>query len=382
MDEVERLRHVWSTLNTHPETNIDIYSIVVRSRANVLQPHVVTLWNGGGPVAMMIARLETTTLDLKVGYFTLFRIPVRSLTILYDGLLGRVGDEETRLFHDHVTRMLRQGHADVAHYNGLRVGSDMFQTLTRRTRPFARDVVIQPEEHWAMDLPESKEKLLEELRVRHRNWMPNLRRWERTIQKEFGSGASIREFNRPEDMEELCRDAETIARKTYQRALGAGFQHNGEIYNRLCLEARDGNLRSLVFYLDGNPISFWIGSACRTTWFSYFLGFDPAFAKFRPGNIVFTRMIEHLCDGGIKRLDFGSGDALYKDRFGNTRWSEVSIYQFAAQTRLLLISMLRTLLMSLDLLGRFLLRSAKSIQSLKTYWRKRLAKPAQEDARP
>ena len=233
-----------------------------------------------------------------------------------------------------------------------------------------------------MDLPESKEKLLEELRVRHRNWMPNLRRWERTIQKEFGSGASIREFNRPEDMEELCRDAETIARKTYQRALGAGFQHTGEIYKRLCLEARDGNLRSLVFYLDGNPISFWIGSACRTTWFSYFLGFDPAFAKFRPGNIVFTRMIEHLCDGGIKRLDFGSGDALYKDRFGNTRWSEVSIYQFAAQTRLLLISMLRTLLMSLDLLGRFLLRSAKSIQSLKTYWRKRLAKPAQEDARP
>ncbi len=81
-EDVERLRSVWSIMQYNPETDIEFYLAIVRSRSNILRPHVVVLYNDKEPVAMMVARLEQITLNCKVGYHTFFKIPVRSLTVL------------------------------------------------------------------------------------------------------------------------------------------------------------------------------------------------------------------------------------------------------------------------------------------------------------
>jgi hypothetical protein len=48
------------------------------------------------------------------------------------------------------------------------------------------------------------------------------------------------------------------------------------------------------------------------------------------------------CEEGIPRMDFGLGDAFYKQRFGTEGWEEASVFIFAPTLRGLVFNVLRT----------------------------------------
>src|SRR6187455_3042235 len=88
VDEVEKLRPFWLKMNRHPDADIDFFSLFVAISSNVLKPYVLVVNEDEQPVAMLIGRLENSTVPIKAGYYSLFGFPIRQLTFLQEGFVG------------------------------------------------------------------------------------------------------------------------------------------------------------------------------------------------------------------------------------------------------------------------------------------------------
>ena len=103
------------------------------------------------------------------------------------------------------------------------------------------------------------------------------------------------------------RDAEELARRSYQRGLGVGFTSSPQMRQRLEFEAAKGWLRGYVLYFEEKACAFWIGSLYQGTFYSDFIGYDADYAKFSPGLYLVINALEELSDPTTKNpIGFGS----------------------------------------------------------------------------
>ena len=64
------------------------------------------------------------------------------------------------------------------------------------------------------------------------------------------------------------------------------------------------------------------------TCFYYQSGFDPVWAKFSPGTVLFSLSIQDAIENGMLEYDFLQGDEPYKFNWTNTKRQCVSILVF------------------------------------------------------
>jgi CelD/BcsL family acetyltransferase involved in cellulose biosynthesis len=175
----------------------------------------------------------------------------------------------------------------------------------------------------------------------------------------------------------LFRDVDQIASATYQRALGVGFADTPEMRGRMQLAAQRGWLQAFVLYLAGRPAAFWIGTRYRSCFFSDFMGYDVTHAKYSPGMYLILKGIEHFCEQNgperVAEVDFGLGDAQYKQVLASRSWLEESWYIYSSTLRGATLNLSRTLTGVVDKSARTMLRKMKLEDSIKTGWRKWIA---------
>ena len=171
----------------------------------------------------------------------------------------------------------------------------------------------------------------------------------------------------------MVRDIEEIAKKTYQRGLGVGFIDSPEMRNRLRFEAERGWLRAYVLYLSDRPCAFWVGRLYRNAFHSEFMGYDPCYSRYSPGMFLIMRVLEDLCGGNgsekIEEVDFGLGDAQYKEVLGNREWLDTSLYLFGPNLKGIGLSFLRTPIMAIDAIARAALEGTSFLPRIKRAWR-------------
>src|SRR5207245_2888650 len=124
--------------------------------------------------------------------------------------------------------------------------------------------------------------------------------------------------------------------------------------------------------------AFWIGSVYAGTFHGEFTGYDPSYADYSPGMFLTLRIIEGLCskDSGesVTEIDFGLGDAQYKQVLGNRQWLDATVYLFAPTFRGMGLNLLRTPLLVIDETSRRVLDQAKILSRTKTVWRNMIRK--------
>ena len=74
-----------------------------------------------------------------------------------------------------------------------------------------------------------------------------------------------------------------------------------------------GQLSAL--YFDGELAAVHMGMRSRDAWHWWFPRFDDRFEDFRPGMLLMSKIVEHAPRLGVKRIDLGYGDEVYKLRF-------------------------------------------------------------------
>ena len=364
VEEVEALREHWTGF-THPDADLDVFLQVIRDRDEILAPHVVVVERDGRPAALLAARLEACELPAKFGYATVLKPKLRRITVVTGGvsapadLAGELADE--------LLGALRRREADAIELQRIEVGSPLHRAVLERSPSALRQRFAPVAPHHVMDLPASSEELLPALSKSVRD---NLKRYSRKLARDYGDRLEMRRFERPEELDRVVADLETVAATTYQRGLGAGFtaEHDGPL-TQIGLDG--GWFRAWVLYLDGVPCAFEIGHMSGDSLIISAKGFDPEYGRLHVGKVLQLKMLEDLCDDpAVNVLDFGFGDAEYKQKLATRTWEDTDVLVFGRTFRALRAAAGRTAVLSADRLARRV-AGADRIAKIKRRWRDR-----------
>lgn len=375
--EVESLREPWTEWGGHRDSDIDFVLMIIESYPEALRPQVIAVYRHGKPDAILIGRLEEKRLSFKVGYLSLLRPKARCLTFVYGALRGNASAENTRVLVGEVINCLKHDEADIALFECVPTESALYRLGLKLPSFLIRDTAPAVQGHEAMKIPTNVDEVYQRMSSDRRI---ELRRRVRKLQAHAGGAPRIVCYTQLSDIELLFQDVEEVAKKTYQRGLGAGFADTTPIRRRLELGARQGWLRANVLYLGDRPVAFWIGMLYRGTFVSEYLGYDPEFRKLSPGMVLIMRVIEGFCSrtngDNVKELDFGLGHAEYKAVLSSRSWMEGSVFIFSPTWKSLFLKVLRTSILLVDGIARNTLASTTYFSHVKKWWRDRLSRNA------
>ena len=362
---------MWEQMQTHRNSDIDHYLNVLGTRANIIAPHVVVMSAGDVPVSMAVGRIERLTLGFKLGAATLYSPRVRALRIIYGGLLGEQTVETAEAAHRELMRLLASGRVDVIRFDYLPVESPLYRLVEKGSGLLQRDRFATVDTHWRMTLPESLDAFYQSRSGKHRGW---LRRMERLLERDIPGEVRYSSCTSDSDLDRVFADAESIARKTYQRQLGVGFVDNEETRRIQGFLARRGRLRVYFNHVKGEPSAFWLGELYRDTFTVFSIGYDPAYRKYELGTLLFLRVVDDLCKlGTVRFIDFGFGDASYKSRFGDHATREATLLVFAKSPRGVWLNVARNLIQGSHAAAATLVRKLKLLDRLKSARRRKAA---------
>lgn len=372
-EEVQQVRRIWEQMQRHPNCDIDFYLLLLRCRPEMLRPHVMALYRDERPEAMLIGRILHQRVEFKVGYKTIFKLKVRLLNFVWGGTLGNFSSENSEALLGEIINCLSQGEADMAVFNSIPTDAPIYHAATRVPGFLSRDHFPALQNHRAMVLPGSVEELHSALS--RKVWKNQ--RWKKLL-RDFSGRVTICCLRETAELGRMIRDVEEIAKKTYQRGLGVGFIDNTEMHRCLHLDAQNGRLRTFLLYLADKPCAFWLGTVYQKTFYSGYMGYDPSYGHYSPGMFLVMRTIEYLCSRKhtdvdvIEDIDFGLGDAQYKEILGNRNWQDATVYIFGPTLRGFGVNVLRTPTVVIDRLAKKALERTELLPRIKRFWRDHL----------
>lgn len=373
--QLERLRERWDACEQHPNSVLDHFLLVSRLAPGVERPLVWIDSEVDRTRAWAAARLERTHLPLRVGYLSLGHVPVRLLRVIMGGCLGAWDVEQAGRFVDDCDALLRDGRADAVEFRCLAEQSPLWAALAHRSRTCG---VRAPawNRHWALTLDGEPGFLMNRMRSKHRAW---IRRKARDLEDSFPRRMQWRWHAPREGVRLLCDQLETVAKTTYQRGLEAGFVNNALTRARLELWARRGALRAMVLEIDGAAQAFWIGTLLHGSFHSAATGYRPELRAFEAGTLMFLRMVDELIREGVRNIDFGLGDAHYKQRFGDHSWREASALLVAPSLRGWSAGGATALAAAGERAARRIAERTGALDHIKQRWRDRLRRRAEAE---
>jgi CelD/BcsL family acetyltransferase involved in cellulose biosynthesis len=369
-DEVEAMRPQWEALQgTELTSDIDFFLTYVRNAPGMIRPHVVLVERDGAPLALVVGRLERGPVPARLGYKTLFSPEMRTLTIVYGGIIGAGENGHTRLVLDSLRESIVPGELELVRVRGLAPGSTLDAEASERASRLRRERFARATAHWRSALPGSLDEFLAKRKKKVR-WQA---RKDSQLAAARGGDLEVRVFRNPDELERLFEDTGRVHRLTYQDALGVGFSE-GPLNRALTeLTMRRGWFRGYVLYLRGEPVAFWHGNAYKGVFGLGATGFDPAHAADRPGAYLLMRLIGDLCaDESVHTFDFGFGDATYKRQLGDVCRTERDLVVFAPRPRPFAVNVVRNAVHGVTHAGRTVLAGNRA-DDLRRRWRSRLA---------
>jgi Acetyltransferase (GNAT) domain len=354
---------------------MDFVRFILQIRPECKNPYVVSIQNGTEPNALLIGRLERPRVAIKVGYLQVARPELRVISFLYGGLLGTLDQQSSDALVGTIVDRLKIGDADAVYFSHVRQDSPLARSLQAVPGRFRRDVFPAVQFHRSLRIPENVDAFYAGLSPKVRK----NQKWQaKKLLESFEQQVEVRSYTLPDDLDIVFRHVDQIASTTYQRGLGVGFADTAEMRGRFELAARMGWLQAFILYLAGKPAAFWVGTRYRNRFFSDFMGYDATHAKYSPGMYLVLKGIEHFClQTGPKRIteiDFGLGDAQYKQVLATDSWTEQSCYLYALNLPGATLNVSRTLTGLIDKSARAVLRKLKLEDCVKTGWRKRVAR--------
>lgn len=373
--EVESIRALWNSWVSTPNADIDFYLHILSSRPEILRPHVIVLYRDHQPVAMLVGRLVDSSVPVRLGYAKLFNIRARSLTFIQGGLAGDLSAENAEELISEVVRSLRNGEADLADFRFVKTDSPLYRSVVRLPGFLCRDRFPLIQWHRSMKLPEKPEDISNCMSGHLRK---QIRRRAKQLEADFPGKVRVEHFTSIGAEGSMFSDIEQVARKTYQRGLGVGFFNNSASQKRFRFEAQKKWFRAYIMYLADTPCAFWMGSLYQGVFHFGDVGYDPAYSNYELGKQLLVRVLEDLCRQGARDVDFGLGDADWKQRFGDTQWEEASVSIFAPSLRGLGINICRTPALMTEKIVRQALEKTRILARIRKLWRGRAAKSHME----
>lgn len=261
---------------------------------------------------------------------------------------------------------------DAVCINYLDMDSDFYRLARKTPNLLCRTYFPKIELHWSMTIPENTDLLFQKLVPKTRN---TIKRKIRKLEKEFADQVKVVTYRDKDRLEEAIRNAHEISKNTYHTGIDSGFVNDTRTRKILATAAKHNWLHMSILYIKGEPCAFQSGLRYGKTYFLEQLGFHPHWKKWNVGTYLFFKVLEDLCeDCTINELNFGFGDAQYKQSYGDKSWNEASVYIFTPRLYPVIINILKTSVGFLNLILEYLLNKCGLKNRIKRLWRNRLEK--------
>jgi len=364
------LQTFWQANQWHPNADWDFYRVIVQTRTAVLAPCAFVVFDGTEIVALLAARIEATNLPIHFGYATMANPSVRQLVCIDGGFIGAWEPGLYRLLLEFLRSFLVGQRLDLALISQVRMNSPLHGVLLegpRRHRAVpTRDVSL----HWLMRLPKTWPEFLAARSKKHRYW---LKRLNNTMDRDFPGTWTIQVFSSEAQAPVFLRAAEKVADTTYHRGLGVGLCADEQNLRRLSLEGARGQLRGYLLLIKEKPCAFWYCATFGQTLHLCSTGYNSALRNYELGTILLMKVFQDHCGSITDTVDFGLGDAGYKQRFGTESYTESTFLVFSRTSRGSLLRAAIAVKTQCNDLTRRLLDKLQLTQLLKTFWRKKIS---------
>ncbi|OHB76465.1 MAG: hypothetical protein A2Z25_08045 [Planctomycetes bacterium RBG_16_55_9] len=375
-EEIAAICMLWRQMQAQessrtPNADYKRFVSVVRSMDGQAEPFIMYFKRGDTPLAMVVGRTQEHPLDVKLGYLTLLRPRLKCLNVVYGGVMGRPEGELCSMLIGELMAQLKAGRADMILFHHLRTDTAFYQAL--RSAPGFLDRLPKTDEHWRMAVPDKMDKFYASRSRGHRH---NLRRAISKLEEDHAGNARYVHYTRQDEVDEFLQTAARISAKTYQHALNAGLVNDENTRSLTMAAAADGWFRGHIVYAGDQPCAFQLGLQYGNVYYMVNIGYDPAFTSYKPGLILFLKVLERLCeDPSVDMLDFYFGDAEYKNRYGTEHWQEASICLFAPRAYPMFISALQVVMMGVNTGLKYAVDKMGFVGRIKRKWRNLLSAP-------
>lgn len=146
-----------------------------------------------------------------------------------------------------------------------------------------------------------------------------------------GGAIAMREFTRPQQMDEFLGLARQISAKTYQeRLLHAGIPDDPTFVAEMGSRAERDAVRAYTLFLHDHPVAYMYCAAMEANDLMYrFVGHDPEYGRFSPGVVLHYLALERLFqERRFAFLDFAEGTGMHKVFFSTGSLACADVYYF------------------------------------------------------
>jgi hypothetical protein len=167
------------------------------------------------------------------------------------------------------------------------------------------------------------------------NTRKNIRRSRTKLAGDLGEEPRLLRVTDPSEVDLFLVGAQHVSRQTYQwQMLGLGLRDPDASGASLRFAAERGWLRAYLLLVGDKPVAFIEGYQYAGTFQGTHSGYDPALGKYSVGILLWISAIEDMFQISKPRwLDFGSGDALYKELLSNTSVDGMKLYGWSPTWR-------------------------------------------------
>ncbi|OQR62548.1 cellulose biosynthesis protein CelD [Streptomyces maremycinicus] len=203
-------------------------------------------------------------------------------------------------------------------FNHLEGGQDLF--LPYATGRFASPVV---------DLAQGYAAYETHLRAHSRSLLKSTRAQERRLARHLGPLRFVHDERHPAALRTLVGWKSAHYRRTGRRDPFEQRWIAGLVRLLADTTAPDCSGVLSVLYAADRPVAAHFGLRSRTVLSCWFPSYDRDLATFSPGRILYLRMIEAAAASGIRLVDFGRGEAAYKNAF---KTGDLTVHEGALRT--------------------------------------------------
>lgn len=367
--ELEGVRPFWDAAKPVPGADYEHFVMAIGRRTNILSPCVLEVSQHGKTLALWPGRIETAILPLRLGYATLGKINVRQAVFIAGGFMGLQTEATMDALLSFTSQLLLAQKLDLAIFEHVAAASPLHGSTQRVLRRGQLSPVRDDSTVWLMKLPQSYDEFLKSRSKKHRYW---LKRLVSVLDREFAGKWTVKKYTSQDEAREFAEAAEMVAKSTYQRSMGVGFHLNQESRERIEQEARGGRLRGYLLWLENEPKAFWHCFVHQDTLYLAATGYDPGLAGYELGTVLLMKIFQEYCGTEVATVNFGLGDAGYKQRFASDHFVLTTLYVFSRTLRGLRLNVLRSSLAFSTKLGKAVLNRLQVTQRVKTLWRRRM----------
>jgi hypothetical protein len=324
LEEIKGLQGIWNKYSSHVETDFQLFINLVARRPEFVAPCVLLVKCRDVPVAMLVGRLEKTSLRTKLGYFSLPALPLRQLVFVC------YGNESLPLpiaeaLAAYVLSRCPSARADLVRFSNCLCNGTLYESVRRLPNFLRRDCVPRIYARWRLHLPESYEAFFSSMHSKKR-W--RLKSHIKHFETTFGPDITYRLFTGADETERFFAAAGVLASISWQSKLGMGFLNGEEERRRMVIGARNGWWRAYVLYVKDRPLAYWACEFYRNELNILYTAYDPEFQDYHVGTVLLLRVIRDMCENQARCIDFGVGAQRYKENLSNEclLGAEVKVY--------------------------------------------------------